>query len=244
MFSRIRGFTLIELLVVIAVIAILAALLFPVFANARERARQAKCLGNLKQLGLAFQHYMDDNTGRMPSASIHGSWFDPNNVDWCGTETIGGPLYPERGSLWPYVRAREVYLCPTDAGLPARSISIPTSRAREFKVDSRGFPRGYPLSYGMNGDLHYRKLTAESRTRLSRLLVLIQEERDTINDGLFLWRIPGTAMLNNHDTPDSVHYDGTTELLADGHARWAGVDELKRQMYAGEWSIDAWSPPH
>ncbi len=64
--SRKRGFTLIELLVVIAIIAILAAILFPVFANAKERARQAKCLNNLKQLTVAFQAYVDDNNGYTP----------------------------------------------------------------------------------------------------------------------------------------------------------------------------------
>ena len=61
-----RGFTLIELLVVIAIIAILAAILFPVFARARERARQSACLSNLKQIGVAFFMYTEDSDGRMP----------------------------------------------------------------------------------------------------------------------------------------------------------------------------------
>src|ERR1700704_2940490 len=69
-----RGFTLIELLVVIAIIAILAAILFPVFAQAREKARQASCTSNLKQAGLAMMMYIQDYDEQYPS----GSRYNPN----------------------------------------------------------------------------------------------------------------------------------------------------------------------
>jgi len=71
---RSRGFTLIELLVVIAIIAILAAILFPVFAAARENARKTQCISNLKQLGLAFNMYCGDNKDRFPPWSTDGTW--------------------------------------------------------------------------------------------------------------------------------------------------------------------------
>src|SRR5204863_3771255 len=104
---RRQAFTLIELLVVIAIIAILAAILFPVFAQARERARQTGCLSNEKQLGNAFVMYMQDWDGRLPGGAPYTS--HPGWGDWVGMAKWGGPctakfpMMPEAGSLWPYV---------------------------------------------------------------------------------------------------------------------------------------------
>ena len=80
-----RGFTLIELLVVIAIIAILAAILFPVFARAREKARQASCLSNCKQMGLAAMMYIQDydEVFYPRCTGTWGGWTtDPNSVPW------------------------------------------------------------------------------------------------------------------------------------------------------------------
>ncbi len=90
--SERRGFTLIELLVVIAIIAILAAILFPVFARAREKARQTSCLSNVKQIMLAVQQYAQDYDERMPR---HG-----NSPDWTD-------------QIYPYVNNVQVYNCPS-----------------------------------------------------------------------------------------------------------------------------------
>src|SRR6478672_5991246 len=75
-----NGFTLIELLVVIAIIAILAAILFPVFARAREKARQTSCLSNLKQIGLAFLMYNQDYDETIRKAMIGGAWFAGHGI--------------------------------------------------------------------------------------------------------------------------------------------------------------------
>ena len=96
---RQRGFTLIELLVVIAIIAILAAILFPVFARAREKARQTSCLSNLKQLGLACQMYAQDYDERLPCL-----YYTSNSMLWIGL-------------LYPYNKSVQIYMCPSASSL-------------------------------------------------------------------------------------------------------------------------------
>ncbi len=93
-----RGFTLIELLVVIAIIAILAAILFPVFAKAREKARTASCQSNLKQIGLAATMYAQDYDETMVHYSL------PGTGGWTA-------------ALDPYTKNAQVYVCPSKAGV-------------------------------------------------------------------------------------------------------------------------------
>jgi prepilin-type N-terminal cleavage/methylation domain-containing protein/prepilin-type processing-associated H-X9-DG protein len=104
MHYRSKAFTLIELLVVIAIIAILAAILFPVFARAREKARQTQCAGNLKQLGLAVLQYIQD----YDELPMCGLYYVPN--DACGNRSGIGWA----GQLYPYVRSPDVFSCPDD----------------------------------------------------------------------------------------------------------------------------------
>jgi prepilin-type N-terminal cleavage/methylation domain-containing protein/prepilin-type processing-associated H-X9-DG protein len=92
-----RGFTLIELLVVIAIIAILAAILFPVFARAREKARQSSCLNNMKQLGLALRMYVDD--------------YDETMIPYCTSPPGMSETWPKL--ILPYVKNYAVYDCPS-----------------------------------------------------------------------------------------------------------------------------------
>ncbi len=104
-----RGFTLIELLVVIAIIAILAAILFPVFAKAREKARQASCTSNVKQISLAVLMYAQDYDERFPP--------ERNGIDaleWFRTGTIVWTTYANYQPLvFAYVKNREAFMCPS-----------------------------------------------------------------------------------------------------------------------------------
>jgi len=109
--SRKKGFTLIELLVVIAIIAILAAILFPVFAQAREKARAISCASNLKQLANAWIMYMQDYDGRM-MLSCYGCC----DNSWAAKNGYGqgpGGCYMYWGLLHPYVKNLGVYQCPS-----------------------------------------------------------------------------------------------------------------------------------
>jgi prepilin-type N-terminal cleavage/methylation domain-containing protein/prepilin-type processing-associated H-X9-DG protein len=104
-----RGFTLIELLVVIAIIAILAAILFPVFAQAREKARQTSCLSNLKQIGLAFRMYVSDYDEKWPQngqiACCSNGQINSDGVDFGYNGWISN-------ALRPYTKDQAIYICP------------------------------------------------------------------------------------------------------------------------------------
>ncbi len=111
--ARLHGFTLIELLVVIAIIAILAAILFPVFSTAREKARQAQCLNNMKNWGLAALQYAQDYDERLPAVTCSDSFWP---TPWC--EGWYNFLPPWMLSGQPYIRNFQVGICPSDPHRP------------------------------------------------------------------------------------------------------------------------------
>jgi prepilin-type N-terminal cleavage/methylation domain-containing protein len=106
-----RAFTLIELLVVIAIIAILAAILFPVFAQAREKARLATCTSNLKQFALGIIQYCGDNDGGLPMG-ITGK----NQNGPVVAANLGIPQFNVPTEIQPYVRSQQIFQCPDDNG--------------------------------------------------------------------------------------------------------------------------------
>jgi prepilin-type N-terminal cleavage/methylation domain-containing protein len=123
--KRLSGFTLIELLVVIAIIAILAAILFPVFARAREQARKTTCLSNLKQIGTAAMMYVQDYDETFPWLMQDGRNND-DNTGFSRNMTAGPPnLNGVRGLFMeyifqPYIKNYPLFVCPTVGGDPVR----------------------------------------------------------------------------------------------------------------------------
>ncbi len=205
--SKKRAFTLIELLVVIAIIAILTAMIMPTFIAAKQHAETMRCLGNLKQLAAAFAMYCGDNGGKMPFV---GYGIDPN---WCGsTRDTPRQCFLENGQIWGYTKNRAIYLCALDRGRPAHL--------------QTGYDKNYPLSYTMNDKLSGQMPDVLQMVMPSKMMLLIQENRADINDGIF-----STHRNQIQDYPSNVHYDGTMVAYIDGHARWARTEQLEEEMF-------------
>ncbi len=150
-----KGFTLIELLVVIAIIALLAAILFPVFAQARERARSASDASNLKQMALAWIMYTQDaDEMSVPSGLVGLTFSSSNGVFWYGsTDFTTGITREEDGPLWPYMKTASIFGDPDAAGIPQSGFG-PSDYGYNFMYLG-GYgnfydpaPPGPPYSYG------------------------------------------------------------------------------------------------
>ena len=146
---RRSGFTLIELLVVIAIIAILAAILFPVFAKAREQARKTACVSNVKQIGLAWMMYVQDYDESYPPSN------SPLNSQWGPSITFNNkyPCKPCRPHLKtddtvtydptiyaiPYIKNQDIFKCPSDSGIPSALVHDPSQGRPVWMVEHTSY---------------------------------------------------------------------------------------------------------
>jgi prepilin-type N-terminal cleavage/methylation domain-containing protein/prepilin-type processing-associated H-X9-DG protein len=230
--ERKKAFTLIELLVVIAIIAILAAILFPVFARAREKARTSSCQSNLKQLGLAVHQYLADYDEKFPYA-----WFD---VDRDGNLSAGD--YTWRAVLLPYVKNRQIYVCPSDPG--QNSFVYDTD---EIDVDPPAGARtaGYAWNsvHWMSGSPTPPGGQPDAAVVDPAGTILITDSTggafelsyDSNTHGWIRWD------TNVAQRQGGVrHLEGANYLFADGHVKWLKPTSIKCEISPGKcmWSIE------
>jgi prepilin-type N-terminal cleavage/methylation domain-containing protein/prepilin-type processing-associated H-X9-DG protein len=198
--KRAYAFTLIELLVVVAIISILAAILFPVFARARESARRASCVSNLKQIGLGVIMYTQDYDEHYPSVNWSGGTYR-----WpSGSTSSANPWYLK---TYPYVKSVQLYNCPSaDASL----------------MWDGSYSKSGLLSYGAN--IHF--FTSSGSQNLagvdkpSQTVMIVdsnfQSMEPFFNDGAAPWWNVDRALLDRH-------LSGSNFLFGDGHVKWLNL---------------------
>ena len=211
------AFTLIELLVVIAIIAILAAILFPVFARARENARRSSCSSNIKQIGLGFQQYIQDYDEKFPLVAGGAT-----TTAASGLQSQGWAI-----QLQPYLKSTQIFQCPSETNTPSAAATSSTnaaygttnfsdywynsrlagaSQARVDQVSStviNGDGQNGTASYVFNGEIITNDASIPATTTSASTT-------------------PIPTTLNN--TGDNVfglrHLDGLNYGFADGHVKW------------------------
>ena len=203
-----NGFTLIELLVVIAIIAILAAILFPVFAQAREKARQTSCLSNNKQIGLATMMYIQDYDETFPAEP----WFGNNRYDGVpvmGSGVAGASPFNYKDELTPYIKSAQIWICPTNRPNGSLDTAAPN------------------LGYHMNGNvITPTGLALASVEATANLFIMRESGRGYVFNRAYLRPVPEYCddvvayEKGNPVTNFMPHSKGYNLAFADGHGKW------------------------
>ena len=225
-----RGFTLIELLVVIAIIAILAAILFPVFAKAREKARQTSCLNNMKQLSLGMLQYVQDYDERFMMCRYADG---RDNVPSPMTGANVCPTWCEL--IYPYVKNSQVYICPSDSATrPTTFGTVGTNRGNIWS-----YGRNYGYFAGTGG-----KATVNNSLTLSQFpqpaeTIMLLETNGCNRGGPRLANWPGDGSISVDIAMTSTycyprHNEGTNLAYFDGHCKWGKVGGIPARQYSLE----------
>ena len=234
MFKMKKGFTLIELLVVIAIIAILAAILFPVFAQAREKARQTSCLSNMKQIGTAFQLYVDDYDETTPG--IAGWNFGGGGArGYMQTNMYCHPT----ATLYSYVKNSNIFVCPS---APNRNMLLTVYNYPTGTDQNGGSSPATGISYAING-LAYNYVSLAQISSTSSLIFCTEMNKP--RSWNILGEYPSSAfIMPTPETDGGVatvfsncgilakwnaqepHNGGQNVTYCDGHAKFAKTGTL------------------
>jgi prepilin-type N-terminal cleavage/methylation domain-containing protein/prepilin-type processing-associated H-X9-DG protein len=212
-----RGFTLIELLVVITIIAILAAILFPVFASVRAKARQATCASNLKQIGLASLQYEQDYDEMTVPYSYYSNVALPNyNYQFWYCQLIvnnGTAAYDfSKGLLQPYLRNPQVQDCPEAAGIPNGAVPVPYAYGLNYNATQAIVVNGLQNNMGVNA----AQVTSPADT--VAFSDAARYNHSVIRFGI-LYRPSLTTVTLKYSTVHGLHQGFANILWLDGHVK-------------------------
>jgi prepilin-type N-terminal cleavage/methylation domain-containing protein/prepilin-type processing-associated H-X9-DG protein len=204
-FSR-SAFTLIELLVVIAIIAMLAAILFPVFGRARENARRSSCQSNLKQIGLGMMQYVQDYDGTFPQNYNEST----SSYGWAE-------------AIQPYLKSTQIYQCPSDETPPPSNTNA-TPDGQEIGFTDYGY--NVALGNGLGGTCN--TVINEAAIQETSLTVMLVENRyvgsGVMTNGSARTSTRGGSsldgMANSGSHATLRHLDGSNVAFVDGHVKW------------------------